>query len=195
MRLSTGARAGWGVLSAVALLAAAAAATVTAPTQDDVQAPIESVGPVGRTIVARQIEARAEAVRVADRLALPAGSSSRDSATDGVWVVVDLTVACRIDACGFAGSRLRIAGRSYAPSAIVPGASFATTSQDPGLRYRTSAVFEVPRSALRAGSARLAVQPEETRNLDGVPVVALRLPRTAAAIAPVRSTVLVGAVS
>ena len=189
------ARSGARLLAAVALLLAAAGATVTAPAEDDVQAPIETVGPVGRTVVARQIEVRAEDVKTADRLALPAGSSARDSATRGVWVVVDLTVACRIDACGFSGSRLRIAGRSYAPSAIVPGTSFAATAQDPGLRYRTSAVFEVPRSALKAGRARLAVQPQETRNLDGVPVIALRLPQTVTAVAPVRTTALVGAAS
>jgi len=189
------ARAALRPLAAAAMLLVAAAATLSAPTDDAVQSPVETVGPAGRTVVSRLAEADVHGVQAARRLALPAGSAERDSTTSGVWIVVDVTVACRLTPCGFGESRLQVGGRSYAPSPIVPGASFATMNVGPRLRYRTSALFEVPRSALAAGRARLVVQGARTMALEGVPVITMRLPDAVRTSAAVRSTVLVGAAS
>lgn len=178
------------VLASLALLGAGAVATVSAPTDDELQDPIEVRGTVGQTLSARTAEVRVHGVRAAERLDF--GTTGPDSTTPGVWIAIDLTVACRERLCSFDRSELRSRGRTYDAAVLAPRPSFAVLYGQPLLRYRTAALFEVPRAVLGDRSAELVVQSIDTPALDSLPVVRLTLPRTASDSVPVRTAVVAG---
>lgn len=188
--MSGAARTAGAVLVSLVLLTAGAAATVTAPSDDELQDPIEVRGIVGQTLSARTAEVLVHDVRAAERVDF--GSTGPDSTTPGVWIAIDLTVACRERLCSFDRSELRSRGRTYDTAVLAPRPSFAALYGEPLLRYRTTALFEVPRAVLGDGSAELVVQSIDTPALDSLPVVRLTLPRTASASVPVRTASVAG---
>lgn len=179
------------VLASAALVVIAAAATVSAPTDDQVQEPIEVRGDVGTTVTSRTAAVTVHDVRLAHRLDL--GEDGPDTTTAGVWVAIDLTATCRLTSCSFDDSRLRMAGHTYAPAVLAPSPSFVLLNGEPGLDYRVTALFEVPSAAVRSRDADLIAQTTDTTALDSVAVVSLRLPAAVEAVAAVGTARIVGA--
>lgn len=175
----------------IALLAVAAAATVLAPTDDEVQSPIENRGGTGELVASRQ--AAVEVTGVAAARGLDVDGGGPEATTTGAWVVVDLTVTCRLRTCAFEESFLRIDGRSYGASTLLGPGSFTGLAGEPGVPYESVALFEIPADAFAEGRADLVLQPSRTTALDSVAVVELDLPQTLAETARVRSTSIEGA--
>ncbi|QHC60498.1 hypothetical protein [Rathayibacter sp. VKM Ac-2760] len=174
----------------IALLVAAAIVTVTAPTDDDVQSPLAVRGTLGETVQSRLVAVTVHDVALARELTFD-GELDPPSSTPGVWVVVDLTAVCRMDACSFGRSELRLGERVFAPATLAPPPSFVQQGASPGLPYRQSALFEVPLDAIESGEAELTVQPSTTRALESVAVVELALPDSIDATAPAERARLV----
>lgn len=172
------------------LLACAVVATVTAPTDDEIQTPIVARGVVGETVTARQSVAEVNGVELADEVTF-GGERSPSSSTTGVWVVVDITTTCRLSECSFTSSELRLGPRTFGSATIAPTA-FEPPVAAPGLAYRGELLFEIPLDALDDGVVELAVQGAETVALDSVPVVRFLLPREIADQVDVSEPELVG---
>lgn len=172
--------------AAASLLVLAALATVTAPSEDEIQTPLKITGAIGETVASRQTELVVHGVTVAEELAF-GEAGAPPSETMGAWVVVDVTTVCRLTSCSFARSELRMGGRSFAAATIAPLPSFVAQAPSPGLRYRSSALFEVPRDALQAGTAEFVLQISETTALDSVAVVRFDLPTDVSPTAEVRA--------
>lgn len=178
-------------VAAAGLLIVAAVATVTAPTDDEIQTPLKVTGAIGEPVVSRQTEMIVHGVAVAEELDFDQADAP-PSTTTGAWVVVDVTTVCRLASCSFVRSELRVDGRAFAAATLAPLPSFIAQAPAPGLRYRSSALFEVPRDAVGAGTAEFVLQINETTALDSVAVVRFDLPATVSPSAEVRSSELEG---
>lgn len=141
------------ILVGAAFVAAALVVSVFAPRDVQQQEPFVSVIPALDTAVQTQkFSATVRALRLTDRVQTPEWVG----VTDGVWLVIDIEFARRLDAGGIDGS-LRIGDRDYMASARPDTASISDGAiSDPGLPWTGSILFELPESALSAAGADVA---------------------------------------
>lgn len=141
------------ILVGTAFVAAALVVSVFAPTDVQQQEPFASVIPALDTAVQTQkFSATLRDVRLTDRVQ----TLDWVGVTEGVWLVVDIEFARRLDSGGIDGS-LRIGERDYIASARPDTASINDGAiGDPGLPWAGSILFELPESALSAPGADVA---------------------------------------
>ncbi len=154
-----GGRAGFGatkpfqILVGTAFVAAALVVAVLAPSDVQQQKPFVSVIPaLGTEVQTQKFSATVNELRLTNRVQTPEWVG----VTDGVWLVIDIEFARRLDSGGIDGS-LRIGERDYRASARPDTASINDGAiGDPGLPWIGSMLFELPESALSAPGADVA---------------------------------------
>jgi hypothetical protein len=141
------------ILVGTAFVAAALVVSVLAPADVQQQQPFVSVIPaLGTEVQTQKFSATVSELRLTNRVQTPEWVG----ATDGVWLVIDMEFARRLDTGGIDGS-LRIGERDYVPSARPDTASINDGAiGDAGLPWTGSMLFELPESALSAPGADVA---------------------------------------
>jgi hypothetical protein len=155
-----GGRAGFGatkpvqILVGTAFVAAALVVAVLAPSDVQQQKPFVSVIPaLGTEVQTQKFSATVNELRLTNRVQTPEWVG----VTDGVWLVIDIEFARRLDSGGIDGS-LRIGERDYRASARPDTASINDGAiGDPGLPWIGS-----------MGEVRLAGVLEYTFDLGGI---------------------------
>lgn len=168
------ARSAAGIACAVALLIASGAAVASAPDSERITAPIEVRGGVGDILSSRLLTAQVSQVRLADYLDVKYRDAG-DTSTDGVWVVIDLTLTPRERTITYSDAQLRIGDDVYTHSLVLPAPTLYTMDYGAGIPERGSWVFELPMSALEAPGASSAVLVLQTQGLDSTPAVRIDL--------------------
>jgi hypothetical protein len=174
------------------LLAAGGALIVTAPADAALVAPVGVPGAVGDTVRTRELDVRVTSVHLARRLHVADAFTQPGSATEGVWVAIDLTVSSRISPQTVGWSTLQIGGTRFSVDDGITG-TMADTRIGPGVPEHGTILFEVSRAALASPGARdavLTLRYSGTDVIDTVPVVHLDLSRL-----PVEPTATVLAVA
>jgi hypothetical protein len=140
-------------LVGTAFVAAALVVSVFVPTEVQQQQPFVSVIPsLGTEVQTHKFSATVNEVRLTNRVQTPEWVG----VTNGVWLVIEMEFARRLDAGGIDGS-LRIGERDYMASARPDTASINDGAiGDPGLPWTGSMLFELPESALSAPGADVA---------------------------------------
>ena len=142
------------ILAGAALVVGALGLSMLAPTEEQMQSPyVTRVDGLGERVDLRTFSITFSGARLADRV----HTDEWSGATDGVWLIVDLTYQRALTAGGIRGS-LRIGDTRYATSARPDRAAVDIGGTgSPGLPVAGSMLIELPRSALDAPGARDAV--------------------------------------
>jgi hypothetical protein len=136
----------------VALLAVAGVVAHTAPGDAEWQAPITVLGAIGDETSGRNITATVTGVRLADEVVAANGWSG---STEGVWVVVDASVAAAVSDYGalLRAARLQIGDTLYSASSRPDLGTIAGQSLTTGIPLTGPLMFEVPRDILQTDAA------------------------------------------
>ena len=162
-------------LASLGLVVVASIAVATAPQDGTIADPFVRTGSEGEVLHTRKLDVEVTDVRLAEQLNLVYDETRLD--TDGVWVVVDLTVTSNIATIQLAYTELHLNGIAYRTRTLPnPGMDFI--SYGPGVPVSGSLAFELPASALEAGNlddARVYFQASISVQLDDVPEVIVDL--------------------
>jgi len=167
-----------GALALIVALGLSGLAVATAPDNDDTVGPVVSTAPSGETATTRQFSARVDEVSLAQEIDVSYGANSfsfltEQLPTEGVWVVVDVTITNTYGPILLHYSQLRIGGVEYRTTSLLPTPTVVSHRFGPGIPVRGPLVFEVPASVLESDAAAHAVldiRATLTPQLDGVTV-------------------------
>ena len=151
-------------------------AVATAPDNDEIIGAIPTTAAIGAEAVTRQFSATVNSVSLADSLDISYGGGdfrvvNTELPTDGVWVVLDLSITTRYRAELLQYSELVIDGVSYRASNLLPSPVVSESRFGPGIAVRGPFVFEIPRDIARSDAAANAVivlQAELAPQVEGV---------------------------
>jgi hypothetical protein len=165
---------------AAAALIVAGVAINTAPPENSWLEPISIAGQLERESVGRNIAATVHNARAADEVIAADGEPIP---TDGVWIVVELSVRAVVDerAAGLHGVELHTGGIQYSPSDRVR----ETLDRGPlevGIDSMGVLVFELPGVPEAAAELRLALSPDARGDSVLVFPLAFEEPSTAASV-------------
>lgn len=169
--------------AALVALAGTVVAVATAPDNAAVTAVFPVRGGIGDTLEARQLTVTVTGIRLAKSLSVGYSSNLGDTATDGVWVIVDADVTPRLGTLVLQTSTVTIDGVAYQASDILPFPAFDSQPYGAGIQMHGSLVFELPAAAIKGDGARhaeisfvysfdpaLDTIPTATVDLSGLPV-------------------------
>lgn len=163
-----------GVVLALALLGLASLVFTLAPTEEQRQAPMEINVDIGETGLGRNIEATVHDVR----LAQVAETDSYDpwvGETNGVWVVLDATVASGVNPT-LLKSWLTVDGLTYQASGRPGDDTIVGSFISPGVPRSGSVLFEIPRDIAQSSHpVRITFASSSDARLDSTIVVTVRL--------------------
>lgn len=162
------------VITAIVLLALASLAFTLAPNEEQRQAPMETTIEVGGTGMGRNIEATVHDVRLAE----VAETDSYDpwiGETDGVWIIVDATVASGVSPV-LMQSWLTVDGLTYDASGRPEDDTIVGSFISPGIPRSGSVLFEVPLDIVESSTpVRITFAPGRDVRLDSTVVLSVRL--------------------
>lgn len=152
---------------AVALLVGAGVVVALEPSEQLAQGPfVVDVG-LGEQGTGRTIEATIHDVRVAERVELET-SDGWTGATEGVWVVADVTAQSLLDSAGVQGFLL-VGDNEFRGSERLDTEGLESAVLSPGIPVTGTLVFEIPRELLaQAHSARVMVGLSPDWRLDSI---------------------------
>ena len=164
---------GW--LAALGLVVVASIAVATAPQEGTIADPFVRTGVEGEVVHARELDVEVNDVRLAQQLDLVYDESGLF--TDGVWVIVDLTVTSNVGSVHLSYAELHLNGIAYRMR-VLPNPGMDFIYYGPGVPVSGSLVFELPTSALESGGlddARVYFQAGVAVQLDDIPEVIVDL--------------------
>jgi len=145
-------RRGLAVPAGIGLLLLAFGIAYTAPDDERAQAPFATRGTVGEELVARHHVATVHEVSLADRVEI----DDWQGTTSGVWLVVDATLAARVETVTVVSS-VFVGGVRYAGSSRPGIDTLDGRVADAGFPLRGAMLVELPRDILDVPAARAAV--------------------------------------
>lgn len=148
-------------------LAALGAMMVTNPDYNRALRPFVTHVPAGQMGQTRLLAGRMEGWRTADRVAFTEYGKEVARGSDGVFLIVDLSLSGTTDSTMIAASWVGSSGREYMTTkriTNVPGQIEELWLQ-PGLESRAIAVFELPPDEVTGGALRLTLRLDP--DLDG----------------------------
>jgi len=139
----------------VVILVLAGIVAHTTPNDEQQQAPIPVRGQLGETLSGRNIVATVDEVRIAESVE---ASNGWAGPTTGVWVVVDASVAARVDDLGvnLGYARLKVGDTTYSASTRPGTGSIADQFLTTGIPWTGPLMFELPGSLISGDAARSA---------------------------------------
>lgn len=163
-------------LLVTAALVLSGVAVATAPDNDEIIGAIPTTADIGAEAATRQFSATVHGVRLADALDISYGDGgfrvvNTELPTDGVWVVIDLSLTTRYRAELLQYSQLVIGGISYRASNLLPSPAVSESRFGPGITVRGPMAFEIPGDVAGSDAARNAVivlQAELSPQVEGV---------------------------
>lgn len=162
------------VIAAIVLLALASLAFTLAPNEEQRQAPMETTIEVGGTGMGRNIEATVHDVRLAE-VAQTDTFEPWIGETNGVWVIVDATVASGVNPV-LMQAWLTVDGLTYDASGRPEDASIVGDFISPGIPRSGSVLFEIPREIAESSTpVRITFAPGRDVRLDSTVVLSVRL--------------------
>lgn len=156
---------------AAGILALAALITENRPDSLTSQRSFRVEGRLGAAVQGRDLRATVHGATVARELRR--GDASEPVATNGRWIVVDVTIATDVEPSGIGTADLELAERTYA-TRRVRGHDLTGIIVQPGLPRRGLLVFEVPADAVD-GTAVLALARSGDPRLDSTLAVTIDL--------------------
>jgi hypothetical protein len=162
-------------LVAAGLLVIGGIAVATAPQPGTIADPFLVRGGVGDLVSGRAIDVEVDGIRVTHELDLEYDDSRLG--TEGLWVIVDLTVIPQLASQNLTYTTLQIGDRRYRMEDL-PYPAMTGLYYGAEVPVRGSIAFEVPAEAVASGAASTAelfVRVEFEAQLDDIPVVTLDL--------------------
>jgi hypothetical protein len=161
----------------VSVLAIAWVVAETTPSEEAWQAPIVVSGHIGETLTGRNIEAVVSEVRIAEEVT---ASNGWAGPTNGVWIVVDASVATVVDDYGasLGTAELVVDGVTYSASERPDDGTIAREPLSTGIPITGPLMFEVPRNLVdseEAASARIQLAVSGDPRVDSMLVVGVDL--------------------
>ncbi len=151
---------------AAALLVGAGLVVALEPSEQLAQGPFVVDVSLGEQGIGRNIEATIHDVRVAGRVELT--SDGWTGATEGVWVVADVTAQSLLDSAGVQGFLL-VGDDEFRGSERLDTDGLESAVLSPGIPVTGTLVFEIPRELLaQAHSARVMVGLSPDWRLDSI---------------------------
>jgi len=166
---------GLGWLTAAGLLVVGGIAVATAPQPGTIADPFLIRGSIGELVSARTLAVEIDGIRITHELELEYDESSLG--TDGLWVIVDLTVIPQLASQNLSYSTLQIGERRYRMQDL-PYPAMTGLYYGAGVPMHGSIAFEVPADAVASAAASTAdvfVQIQFDPQLDDVAVVTVDL--------------------
>lgn len=154
------------LISAVAL-GLLAGMMLTNPDYNSVVRPFEVRVPPGASGQTRLIGGRITGWRTADTITLPAAGGGQQRDTQGVFLVVDLTLFGTTESTMIRAAWIGTSGRRYDTTARASGVlrQIEDVWLQPGLESRATAVFELPPDEVAQGAILLSLRTDPP--LDG----------------------------
>ena len=169
---------GRGIRTALLVLALvlSGVAVATAPDNDTIVGAIPTTAAIGDEAATRQFAATVNEVRLADALDISYGDGgfrvvNTVLPSDGVWVVVDLSLTARYSSVLLQYSELHIGGIVYRASNLLPSPAVSESRAGPGIEVRGPLAFEIPTDIAESDAAAHAVivlQAELNPQVEGV---------------------------